>query len=220
MANNSKVELDPIRIENFRLRIVGDTPFICHAWSKKSRQQMADTQNKKAKAQKVPHKPAIEFADSLYWLTEKPNLDNLEDEEALKILADVVPKSKFGFPSAGFKTSAINAGFQQGRLKQKAGTGELAKTTARGAFYIVGEFVEIEGTPTIREDLVRLNGKSPDFRYRGEFKNWAAWIDIKYNKTVISIEQIVDLFMFAGFSNGIGEWRPEKGGTFGTFHVE
>lgn len=33
-------------------------------------------------------------------------------------------------------------------------------------------------------------------------------------------EQIVNLFNVAGFACGVGEWRPSKDGSFGTFHVE
>ena len=33
-------------------------------------------------------------------------------------------------------------------------------------------------------------------------------------------EQIAMLISNAGFSVGVGEWRPEKGGDFGTFAIE
>ena len=59
-----------------------------------------------------------------------------------------------------------------------------------------------------------------DLCYRAEFKTWSTELLITYNKAAISIEQIVNLFRLGGFANGIGDWRPAKDGSFGTFHVE
>lgn len=148
----------------------------------------------------------------MYWLTEKPNLDGLTDEEAQKILFDVIPKSKFGFPTRGFKAAAIDGGYQQQVLEKK--------TTSRGAIRIIGEFAEIEGTPEMREDTVRIGQGTSTLRYRGIFKTWATNLKITYNSGAMRLEQIVNLFNVGGFANGLGEWRPSKNGNFGTFHVE
>lgn len=59
-----------------------------------------------------------------------------------------------------------------------------------------------------------------DIRYRCEFKEWSAVVKIRYNASVLSEAQIRNLFNVAGFGVGIGEWRPEKDGSFGMFHVE
>ena len=40
------------------------------------------------------------------------------------------------------------------------------------------------------------------------------------NVNVLSVEQIINLFNVAGFGIGVGEWRPEKDGSYGLFHVE
>ena len=59
-----------------------------------------------------------------------------------------------------------------------------------------------------------------DLRYRGEFKEWATTLHIRYNAKAMSMEQIINLFNIGGFACGVGEWRPSKDGAFGTFHVE
>ena len=206
------VEIPALEIKTFELRIVGDSPLISHAWDEKAKRIMLEKMQKKANKAKEIRRPSVDFANSLYWLTAKPDFDGMSDEEAQVILADIIPKSKFGFPVIGFKAAAIDGGYQQSVLEKK--------TTARGAFHIVGEFAVIEGTPTIREDMARVAKGGTDLRYRAEFKTWATTLTIRYNAGAMSMEQIVNLFNVGGFSNGIGDWRPAKGGSYGTFHIE
>jgi len=162
---------------------------------------MLDKQMKKATTGKDAKDPFIDFCDSLYWLSERPEKPTMEDVE----------RATFGFPTIAFKAAAVDAGFQQGVLEKK--------TTARGAFHIIGEFAEIVGTPTMREDMVRIGMGTADIRYRGEFKTWRTTLHIKYNPKAISLEQVVNLLNYGGFGCGVGEWRPQKDGSYGTFHV-
>lgn len=217
---SSVVNLPALQLEHFTLNIVGDSPLISHAWSEKAKQMMLNKQQKKAATAKEIRRPWVEFADSLYWLTPKPNFDGLTNKEASEILLDIIPKSQFGFLVIAFKAAALDAGYQQRVLVRNAGTNDLAKTTARGAFHLMGDFAVIEGLPTMREDMARIGAGTADLRYRGEFKSWRTTLFITYNASVVSQEQIVNLFRLGGFANGVGEWRPSKDGSFGTFHVE
>ena len=218
-----RVDVPDIELQIFPLKIVGDTPLITHAWSHKAKTMILQKQQKAASKGREIRRPWVDFADSLYWLTDKPDLENITDEKAKEILHDVIPNSKFGFPVIAFKACALDAGFQQGALVRNAGTNDLAKTTARGAFHVIGsEFAEIVGTPTIREDMVRIGGasKTADLCYRAEFKTWRTELQIQFNKRTISPSQIINLFRLGGFANGVGEWRPARDGNFGRFHVE
>ena len=136
----------------------------------------------------------------------------MTDEEAQEVLSKVIPQSKFGFPTLAFKAAAVDAGYQQKILDKK--------TTARGAFHVVGEFAEIEGTPTIREDMVKIGMGVAQPAFRAEFKTWSTTLNIKLNTGAMSVEEVVNLFNVGGFSNGVGDWRPARDGNFGTFHVE
>lgn len=215
------INLPELELQTFTLKIVGDSPLISHAWSQKAKLMILNKQQKKASSGREVRRPTVDFAESLYWLTEKPNLDDLTDEQAKELLADIIPKSKFGFPALAFKAAALDAGYQQGALVRNAGSGDLAKTTARGAFHVIGdEFAVIDGTPTPREDMVRIGMGTADLCYRAEFKTWRTELLIRYNKRSISAEQIANLFRLGGFANGVGDWRPAKDGSFGTFHVE
>lgn len=116
----------------------------------------------------------------------------------------------YGFPAVAFKSAMVGAcRFVEG----------VKMTEARGAFHVVGEMVPIEGEPTRREDMVRVGMGAADIRFRGEFKTWRAILDIQYNAAAISAEQIVNLLNVAGFGVGVGEWRPERDGSYGRFHV-
>lgn len=195
------LEIPQLNLGTFTLKIIGDSPLIVHAWSDKAKEMLLNKQMKKASTGREAKDPFMDFCDSLYWLTEKPEKPTMED----------VQKAKFGFPVVAFKTAAIDGAFQSGALPKK--------TTARGAFHILGEMAEIEGTPTMREDMCRIGLGTADIRYRGEFSKWSTVLTIQYNKNAMSIEQIVSLFNIGGFGVGVGEWRPAKDGSYGRFHV-
>jgi hypothetical protein len=120
------------------------------------------------------------------------------------------PDGGYGFPSVAFKNAAVSA------CRFADGT---KMTVARGAFHVEGEFVQIVGEPIPREDMVRVGMGTADIRYRAEFPNWKAVVPLSYNRHALSKEQIINLFNLAGFGVGVGEWRPERNGSFGRFHV-
>jgi hypothetical protein len=67
---------------------------------------------------------------------------------------------------------------------------------------------------------VRTSGmaRTPDVRFRPEFTTWSARFVVQYSE-LMSNETVIDLVDRAG-SVGVGEWRPEKNGSFGTFEVK
>ena len=119
------------------------------------------------------------------------------------------PDGGYGFPSVAFKAAAVRAGTYS----------DMKMTFLRGAFHVTGELVPIAGNPSMREDMVRLQGTTADIRHRGEFKEWSAVVPLQVNTSVLSIEQLANLFVIAGFAVGLGEWRPERNGQYGRFEV-
>lgn len=212
MTKNAKaaeqvIVIPAINIKKFQITLVGDSPLIVHRFDEKSKKQIFDKQTQKAKSGKEPKNPMRDFIESLYWLSGKPKEYT---EEAFEQV--IKEGARFGFPSIAFKASAVSAGYRAGVTKDKV--------TSNGAFHIDGEFVEINGVPQMREDMVRIGMGTADIRYRGEFKEWGATFTVKYNASVFSAEQIINLFNLGGFACGIGEWRPEKGGSYGMYHVK
>lgn len=210
--NVETIEIKPIEIQKTTIRVVGDTPLIMHAWSEKAKREILDKQMKKTKASaKQAKSPVEDFIRSMYWLEGFPE-EMSEDgfEEAIR------KGARFGFPVTAFKQAAISAAYRMGWTKDKM--------SMRGAFFIDGDenqMVEIfSDAPVIREDMVKVGMGTADIRFRGEFRNWYADLTISYNKNgQYSLEQIINIINAGGYVCGIGEWRPERDGQYGMFHV-
>lgn len=198
---STAVELPPLNLQTLDIPIIGDSGLICHAWSKKARQQMLDKQMKKAAQGKAAKDPWMNFCETLYWLDGMPE----------KPTEDDIMTARFGFPAVAFKSAAITA---------VTSTGGMTKVMARQCFHILGEYVEILGPPpSMREDMVRVGMGTADIRHRAEFETWGAILRVQHNANVLSAEQVISLFEAGGFGVGIGDWRPEKDGVSGRFHV-
>ena len=187
-STDTVITLPALNIQVMSLRLVGDSPLICHAWSEKAKREMLDKQMKKAKQAKEAKDPQADYEASLY----------------------VHPDGGYGFPAVAFKAAAVDA---------CSSIEGVTKVEARGAFHIIGDMVKIIGEPSPREDMVRIGMGTADIRYRGEFREWSTEIALRYNANVLSPEQIANLFNTAGFAVGVGEWRPQRDGSFGMFHV-
>ena len=211
--NEEVIAITPIKIKKVQLRIVGDSPLIMHAWSEKAKRMMLEAQMGLSKGKKKDLKnPVKDFINSLYWLTDKPS-DMTEEayEEAIE------KGARFGFPVTGLKQAAISAAYRMGWVKNQM--------ALRGAFFIdadVDGLVEIKSdAPVMREDMVKVGMGTADIRYRGELRNWYADIVLSYNEHgPFSLENIINIINAGGFVCGIGEYRPERDGQFGMFHVE
>lgn len=206
------IEIKPIEIKKTTIRIVGDTPLIMHAWSEKAKREMLEKQMKKTKSSaKAAKSPIEDFIRSMYWLTPMP-----EDmsEEGFENAID--QGARFGFPVTAFKQAAISAAYRMGWAKDKM--------SMRGSFFIDGDenqMIEIfSDPPTMREDMVKVGMGTADIRFRGEFRNWWADLTISYNANgQHTLEQIINIINAGGYVCGVGEWRPERDGQYGMFHV-
>ncbi len=199
------IELPPLNIETIKVTLVGDTPLIVHAWSEKAKKEMLDKQTKAAKGGKEAKDPQRDFEQSLYK----------------------IEGGGYGFPSVAFKAAAVTA---------CTSVSGVTKVAARQAFHVVGEQALVRGAfngvlmrqdlvrilgsePRMREDMVRVGMGTADLRYRGEFWPWHVRVTVRFNRNVLSAAQIANLLNTAGFGVGCGEWRAERDGSSGMFHV-
>lgn len=234
-----EVIIRPIERAIIPLTIIGDKPLIMHAWDIKSKRQMLMSQLKWEKTkQHDPKDPVADFISSMYWLTPMP--EEMTEEAFNQAIAN---GARFGFPVTAFKQAAISAAYRMGWTKDKV--------SARGAFFInetadhyyggelyldekhkeiriipnqqiSAQMVEIvSDAPILREDMVRVGMGTADIRYRAEFRNWKATLEIEYNTNGnFTVDQIINMINAGGYVCGVGEWRPEKDGQYGMFHVE
>jgi len=192
--NKSNVlNLPELDFNQMTLTVEGMSPLIVNNFSEKSKQQMLEKQMKKASKGREAKNPEEMYKGSLY----------------------LFPDGKTtGFPAVGFKAAMVRAGKLLG----------MAMTDTRGKFHVLADpkgegLIEIKGDHRMRSDTVRLATGVADIRFRAEFPKWSANVTIMYNATWISREQVAQILTAAGFSCGIGEWRPEKSssGSFGLF---
>lgn len=204
------IEIPQLKMETAVIHVKGDTPLVVHKWSEKAKKEIRDKQMKKATTKKDAKDPVADFIDTLYWLDGEPEEKTMEGFE--KALAN---GARFGFPATGFKQCAIMGAYRLGA--------DIKTTVAKASIIIPCEFIEIKGKAvTMREDMVKVGGisKVADIRYRAQIEDWEADIPVKFCSNVMSLEQVVNLFNMGGFACGVGEWRNEKNGIFGAFHVE
>jgi len=194
-ADSEQISIPPLETQTLLLTVRGLTPLIVHKFSDKSRKQMADAQSGAPRHKKAPKVPEEEFKGCLYVIDEK--------------------KGIYGFPASGFKKAIVSAcRFAEG----------ISMSKAYGALHVLGDILPIKGSkPKMREDIVRVGkfgAKTADIRYRPEFEEgWKIDLKILYNSRIINKQTIAHLLNIAGFSVGIGEWRPEKSGQYGMFEV-
>jgi hypothetical protein len=207
MTKPTKIELPPLKLAHAEIGIVGDTPLIVHAWSQKAREEMLRKQMK-LPVHRETKDPVDAFMRSMYRTDE----------------------NFYGIPAVGVKNAMVTA---------CTSVDGITKTAARQAFIIVGErgktkaaFADLfspqdlvrvrsPNPPTLREDMVRLAGigNTADLRYRAEYWPWGAVLTIRFNANVLSLDQLANLLNTSGFGVGLCEWRPERDGQSGTFHV-
>ena len=213
-TNVQFISIPEIKIKTANITIVGDSPLLINKFSEKAKREILDKQMKKAKKAKEAKVPFYDFVQSLHWITPMPDFEGKTEEEIKEIFEKAIENgAKFGFPTVGIKQSAISAAYRGGLAKNKV--------SLQGAFHIKGELAEIVGELTMREDYVKIPMGGADIVYRGEFKEgWTSTFTVMYDEGVISLEQIIQMLNYGGFSVGIGEWRIEKGGNFGMFHCK
>lgn len=205
-TQNGPIELGKLERKAFHVYIIGETPLIVHAWSVKAITEMLAKQMGQ-KLPRFPKRPVQDFYASIYRMD----------------------AGGYGFPATAIKRALVDTVTSMSK--------EITKIAARQALFVPsgrgtaqsalsGMKVPIQlidlyspNAPQMREDMVKLNGKIPDLRYRAEFFPWAMRFDVIFNTKVVSASTVANLLDTAGFACGLGEWRNEKGGVNGQFRL-
>jgi hypothetical protein len=196
-------------LERSRMRVVlmGESPLIVHQWEQKAKLEMLRKQLR-IPAVREPKDPYQQFLGSMY---------RFED-------------GGYGFPATGVKEALATATTDLEGIFKTQIYRNIFITGRRG--FSIGAFADIKtphellelyspNPPQMREDMVRLSGigRTADIRYRAEFWPWAVRFNLMFLPDFIDSQSILNLLSQAGFTIGLGEWRQEKGGNSGAFHV-
>lgn len=196
MNTTASINISRIAAERVLIPIIGTTPLIVHKFSEKARRQMLDAQQGK-KAPKVARDPEADYQSAFYRT-----------------------KDGYGFPAVAFKACTVGAARFFGK--------DVRMTDLRQCLFFKGALsaadpqplVELAGEPHMREDVVRLGISGTDLRYRPEFWPWSATLDVTYVKSMLTLDSVLSLIDAGGMGVGVGEWRPEKKGDYGTFQID
>lgn len=237
-AENKQGTVQHITIRRFpihraKIKLVGDTPLLVHAWSEKAKKAMLEAQQdpdpKKGKGKGKKHEirdPYDDFINAAYWITDKPDVAGKPEDEQHKIFMNAWSKgAKFGFPTIAFKKAAIMAAWSAGLITSQPFMRRLFHVRAVNGSHVNSSqelaIIETKEAPVNCEDMVKVGpSKVADLRYRPAFKDWSTELEIDLIETgTFKLEDIVNAFELGGFMNGVGEWRIEKDGEFGCFHV-
>jgi hypothetical protein len=74
----------------------------------------------------------------------------------------------------------------------------------------------------MREDMVKIGSglnKVASLAYRGQFTHWAFKLSARFNPEILTPEALAFLIQESGLACGLGEWRNERRGMFGAFHL-
>lgn len=179
------VEVVEFSIRQVTIPIVGISPLIVHAWSEKSKRMISDKQAGKAKNKKHEIR------------------DPQDDYEQAKHISE---DGWEGLPAAALKAAMIRGAKMVGMVMKDT----------QAAFFVNADcektqLVRIHGDSRMRTDMVRVGMGAADIRYRPEYLEWYMELNIDFNEGLISIDQLHQIVKAAGYGNGLGEMRPEKG---------
>lgn len=238
--NSDIVVIRPIVKKDIKVKIVGDSPLITHCWDAKAKRQILEKElgiKAVRGAEKEKKDPVADFAASMYWLDPMP-----AELTRQSINTAVANGARFGFPLTGLKQAAISAAYRMGWSKDKMSlkgsffikpdadgyyAGDLVVSDDRKSIEIVPNafhmepMIEIHAeSVSMREDTVKVGMGAADLRYRGMFTNWWAEFTLSFNENGDkTLDEILTIINAGGYVCGIGEWRPERDGQYGMFHV-
>jgi hypothetical protein len=192
----AQVDIHSIKVERLLVPIVGTTPLIVHRFSEKAKRAMLDAMQGR-KSPKEPKNPEAEYEAAFY---------------------KVKDPSGYGFPAIAFKAATVGgARFYSG----------VTMVALKQFLFFRGEpsadgqaMVRIEGEPQMREDVVKVGRNGTDLRYRPIFEEWRTTLDVVFVTSALTQGSVLSLIDAGGMGVGVGEWRPEKDGDFGTYRID
>jgi len=194
--SDATINIQRIEATRIRVPIIGTSPLIVHRFSEKAKRQMLDNMQgrKSPKEAKDPH---AEYEACFYRMKSG---------------------TAYGFPCTAFKLATVGAARFYSSVKM---------TELRQFMFFHGEpgedglpLVEIHGEPEMREDVVTVGRGGSDLRYRPQFLEWSTTLEVTFVTSALTRDSVLSLIDAGGMGVGVGEWRPERRGEFGTYAID
>lgn len=193
-----EIEVMEMRTGSIEFCILGITPLILNSMSAKAKHDILLPKGKKNAAQKastLKHNPYQEFCDAPY-VAESP--------KAKTYLEHLCTSFKAAMRGAAVDIPGTSKA-QLGRL-----------------LWLPEERVSIYGIPRLFMSVTRNSdiNHTPDIRTRVIIPEWACRLKVQFVKPILNAKTISNLLAAAGLTQGVGDWRPEKGsGNYGQFSL-
>lgn len=211
-------------IQKMVVKITGTAPLIYHRWDEKAIKMILDKQLKKAQKGREVRDPESDFRSSFY-----KNKEGVIYIPARNIKQAIVGSARFinGIPMTVLRGTIFVWGegskeevpiLQNGKKISLSGKVKMYDEGQSPIESVIGHDSDNENIQ-MRQDMVTVGMGTADIRFRGQVSDWEAKFMIQFNADILSAEQILNLLQIAGFSQGLGEWRPERNGSNGTFEV-
>jgi hypothetical protein len=190
------MQIERVAAETALVPIIGTAPLIVNRFPEKAKKAMLDAMQGRSTMRSAKN-PDAEYEAAFYRLKSDGG---------------------FGVPSVAFKQATIGGA----RYYDK----KVTMTSLRQMMFFAGEPAEdgqlltrIEGSPQMFEAVVGV-GSGHDLRYRPLFNEWSAVLEVTFVKSSLTLESLLSLIDAGGMGVGVGEWRPERKGDYGTYKID
>jgi len=198
-ARQKEQTIDVVEIQTERMDfcILGRTPLILNRVKASSMGELLVGGRRKNAAEKrssVKHDPLSEYRESPYRAAS-------DDRTLLAVLA------------TWFKRCLAGAALD---------LPGVTKTEVGRMCWAEGERLPVYGPPQMLMSITRSADakRTPDVRTRCILPVWATRVSITYARGLITGRSVANLLAAGGITNGVGDWRPQKGsGNYGQFEL-
>lgn len=194
MAKEEKINIRPLKVGRLKLKIVGRTPYMPEPMD----MAVLDRYNKKKSKQNY-------------------DKDSVSEEDKAKEKYYFTKEGQKGIPSRAFYNAMIRA---SSYLFDKKDGG---MRNIKEGVNVLGDIIPM----TFKKEVQvthwgRTSGQTgaPRKIIRNSFEDWSCELEIEYNQEQLSSENIINVMNWAGFHIGIGGFRKENTGNYGSFYVE
>ncbi len=194
MAKNTLgIVIPDINNQELEVDIVGRTSLLVKRFDEKTQNDIEEKQKGTASRTKAPRNPEEEY--------ERARIKNDKGQDCVRSI----------WFKKGMAAMGGYFGIPRGNVEQ--------------GIYVAGDLIPIKYAgkkPIMNTARVRVGQggmAKTSLAYRPEFPGWSCRLRIGFDAAVLTPHQVVTLLAHAGSKNGVGEWRPQKGGDYGRFDV-